>query len=179
MPKILVLYSHPNPAQSRLNRVLFETASLMQDVTTHDLYDHYPDFDIDIHKEQQLLMDHEVIIFQHPIYWYSCPSLMKEWIDSVLKIGFAYGENGDKLHGKSWLSSVSTGSDQQAYHHDGAHANAIHQFLLPFERTAHLCGMTFLTPFVSFEATKLENRQIEQQAKNYGNLLQSLIEGES
>ena len=34
----------------------------------HDLYATYPDFFIDIHHEQQLLREHDVIIFQHPLY---------------------------------------------------------------------------------------------------------------
>lgn len=36
-------------------------------VTIRDLYGLYPDFFIDVSQEQQLLREHEVIVFHHPI----------------------------------------------------------------------------------------------------------------
>lgn len=32
-----------------------------------------------------------MIVFQHPLYTYSCPALLKEWLDRVLSRGFASG----------------------------------------------------------------------------------------
>ena len=54
-------------------------------------------FFIDVHAEQKLLLDHDIIIWQHPFYWYSAPAIIKEWMDLVLEHGFAYGENGRSL----------------------------------------------------------------------------------
>jgi glutathione-regulated potassium-efflux system ancillary protein KefG len=34
----------------------------------------YPDFDIDVEKEQMLLVQHQYVIWQHPFFWYSGPS---------------------------------------------------------------------------------------------------------
>ncbi len=99
-PKVLLLYAHPESPDSVANRVLLQQAQQLEHVTVHDLYAHYPDFFIDIHREQQLLREHKVIVFQHPLYTYSCPALLKEWMDRVLARGFAsgagamsYGEN--------------------------------------------------------------------------------------
>lgn len=69
----------------------FKPATQLSNVTVHDLYAHYPDFFIDIPREQALLREHEVIVFQHPLYTYSCPALLKEWLDRVLSRGFASG----------------------------------------------------------------------------------------
>ena len=63
----------------------------MEGVRLHDLYEAYPDFLIDVEAEQALLLEHDVIVFQHPVYWYSSPAILKEWQDLVLEHGFAYG----------------------------------------------------------------------------------------
>ncbi len=41
----------------------------------------YPDFIINVKREQELVENHDNIIFQFPLYWYSSPSLLKKWID--------------------------------------------------------------------------------------------------
>ncbi len=85
--KVLLLYAHPESQDSVANRVLLEPALQLPNVTVHDLYAHYPDFFIDIAYEQDLLRQHEVIVFQHPLYTWSCPALLKEWLDRVLSRG--------------------------------------------------------------------------------------------
>ncbi|KAI3492343.1 hypothetical protein L1887_43219 [Cichorium endivia] len=89
--KVLLLYAHPESQDSVANRVLLKPATQLSNVTVHDLYAHYPDFFIDIPYEQELLRQHDVIVFQHPLYTYSCPALLKEWLDRVLSRGFSSG----------------------------------------------------------------------------------------
>jgi glutathione-regulated potassium-efflux system ancillary protein KefG len=175
MPEILIIHSHPNPKQSRLNKALLTAANQLDEVRVHDLYSHYPDFDINIAAEQNLLDKADMIVFQHPFYWYSCPALMKEWIDQVLQYGYAYGEGGDRLRGKYWLSAISTGGDEQSYSQQGSHFHGINDFLLPFERTAHLCGMNYLPAFVSHDARQISTPDIQQQAQTYQTQLRALI----
>ena len=81
LPKILIIYAHPDPDQSVANKVLIRKARQLEHVTIVDLYATYPDFFIDVHAEHQRLLSHDVIVFQHPLYMYSCPSLLKEWLD--------------------------------------------------------------------------------------------------
>ena len=69
--KVLLLYAHPESQDSVANRVLLKPATQLSNVTVHDLYAHYPDFFIDIPREQALLREHEVIVFQHPLYTYT------------------------------------------------------------------------------------------------------------
>ena len=83
--KVLLLYAHPESQDSVANRVLLQPALQLPNVTVHDLYAHYPDFFIDIAHEQDLLRQHEVIVFQHPLYTWSCPALLKEWLDRVAR----------------------------------------------------------------------------------------------
>lgn len=146
--RILILFAHPALEKSTINRPLIQAMGDLDDVTVHDLYEVYPDFHINVKAEQDLLLAHDILVFQHPFYWYSCPSLLKEWQDLVLEYGFAYGEGGTALQGKKFLSVITTGSGDQAYQRDGYNYFTIRELLAPFEQTARLCGMEYLPPFV-------------------------------
>ena len=67
--RILVLFAHPALEKSRVNRRLVQAVRDLDGVTLHDLYEAYPDLDIDVAREQELLTLHDVIVFQHPFYW--------------------------------------------------------------------------------------------------------------
>ncbi len=83
-PRILILYAHSTSHLSRANRRLSEAAASLPNVLVHDLYEMYPDFHIDVAHEQAVLADADLLVFQHPIQWYSMPSLLKEWVYVVL-----------------------------------------------------------------------------------------------
>ena len=102
-------------------------------VTFHDLYRAYPGFTIDVAREQALLRDHDVIVFQHPFYWYSAPAILKEWQDLVLENGWAYGPGGTQLAGKALLSAISTGGSTEAYHHEGRNRFEVIELLAPLQ----------------------------------------------
>ena len=107
MKRILVIFSHPALQSSRANRQLLQAIDGLEGVTLHDLYQQYPDMYIDVKREQALLAEHDLIVFQHPFYWYSCPAIMKEWMDLVLEYGYAYGPEAHTLAGKQWLSAIT------------------------------------------------------------------------
>jgi glutathione-regulated potassium-efflux system ancillary protein KefG len=117
--KILVVFAHPRLETSVVQRRLLDAIRGMAGVTVHDLYFAYPDFHIDIEAEKLLLMQHDMIVLQHPFYWYSVPAIIKEWLDLVLEFNWAYGPEGDALHGKFLMSVLSTGGDEHAYHAKG------------------------------------------------------------
>ena len=87
-------------AKSRVNKYLIEHIEDIGDVTFHDLYQLYPELDIDVKAEQQLLEMHDFIIFHYPFFWYSAPAILKEWQDLVLEHGWAYGHEGKALKDK-------------------------------------------------------------------------------
>jgi glutathione-regulated potassium-efflux system ancillary protein KefG len=163
--KILVLFAHPNFHESRINRQLVEPLKALKHVTFHDLYEAYPNFYIDVKREQDLVLSHDIIVFMHPFYWYSTPAILKEWQDLVLAHGFAYGEKGTALHGKKLLSVLSTGGPEQAYQPEGRNRFTIKQLLAPFDQTAYLCGMEYLPPFVVHNTLHLSDADIKQHAK--------------
>lgn len=166
--RVLVLFAHPALQRSRVNRRLATAAQGVDGVTFHDLYEAYPDFYIDVAREQALLLRHEVVVFQHPFYWYSCPALLKEWIDLVLEYGFAYGPKGTQLRGKTWLTALTTGGPASAYARTGSNHFTLQELLAPFEQTARLCGMTWLPPFIVPGTVQLlDEAALDQYAADY------------
>jgi glutathione-regulated potassium-efflux system ancillary protein KefG len=148
MTRVLVLFAHPAFEKSRINRRLIDAIADLDSVTIHDLYETYPDFQIDVAAEQQRLVAHDVIVLQHPFYWYSAPALVKEYLDLVLEHGFAYGSAGRALEGKILLNATTTGGPEGAYQPGGRNRFTMRQLLAPFDQTAVLCRMTYLAPFV-------------------------------
>ena len=146
MNRILILFAHPAFERSRVHRSLIEAISQLGGITIHDLYEDYPEFDIDVEKEKQLLLQHPVIVWQHPLFWYSGPALLKQWQDLVLEHGWAYGTQGHALDGKKIFNAITSGGEMEAYRPEGLQRSTIKDFLLPFERTAQLCRMTYFPP---------------------------------
>ncbi len=171
--RILLLFAHPALQRSRVNRVLARAARGTGGVTFHDLYEAYPDFAIDVPREQSLLRDHDVIVFHHPMFWYSVPALLKEWQDLVLEHGWAYGREGTALRGKTAMTAVTTGGPASAYTPDG-HGRSVRGFLAPVEQTARLCGMRYLAPFVVHGTHAMTAEEMAAHAADYVRLLSAL-----
>jgi glutathione-regulated potassium-efflux system ancillary protein KefG len=149
----------------------------LEGVTFHDLYEAYPELDIDVRREQGLLLSHELVVLQHPFYWYSTPAMLKEWMDLVLEHGWAYGHDGTALRGKRWLNVISTGGREDAYQPGGYNRFTVRQLLAPVEATASLCGMEFLPPFVVHGTHSLSAPGILRHAEDYRRTLVALRDG--
>jgi glutathione-regulated potassium-efflux system ancillary protein KefG len=172
--KILVLFAHPRFSGSVVQKAMRAAIAGLDGVTIHDLYAAYPDFAIDVAREQELLLGHDLIVLQHPFYWYSCPAIVKEWLDLVLENGWAYGPGGTKLAGKFMMSAVSTGGSEMAYHAGGRNRFEIRKFLAPFDQTAHLCGMAWLEPFAVFAGRRTLPEQLNARAEAYRDIVVGL-----
>ena len=171
MKKILILLAHPTIHKSRINKKLISAVEKLEGVTVNSLYENYPDFFIHVKKEQNLLVEHDVIVWHHPFYWYSAPAIIHEWMDLVLEHGFAYGINGKALSGKKAISVISTGGKKEVYCKEGRNHFTINQFLIPFNQSANLCGMTYLPPFVVHGSHTISDEDIEKHTKMYRDLI--------
>ncbi|HEX7236292.1 MAG TPA: NAD(P)H-dependent oxidoreductase [Gammaproteobacteria bacterium] len=175
--RILVLFAHPRLRQSVVQRALLAAIDGLDGVTVRDLYADYPDLMVDARREQRSLLEHDLLVLQHPLYWYSSPAVIKEWLDIVLEEGWAYGSGGDRLHGKFLLSALSTGGPHEAYHDKGRNRFPVRALLAPFDQTAYLCGMGWLEPFVVHAGRKLEPAALTSRAEQYRDLLVGLRDG--
>ncbi|MCP4319114.1 MAG: flavodoxin family protein [Hyphomicrobiales bacterium] len=173
--KILVLFAHPGQRYSKVNVELAEAASKTRGVTLVDLYAEYPRFKIDIETEQERLLEHDAIVFQFPLFWYSTPALLKEWQDLVLEYGFAYGEGGDKIAGKLFAPVITTGGPEEFYQTGGRNNFALRDLLAPLEQTANLCGMHFIAPYTLFAALKAAGgERMDEHIQGYTRYLRAL-----
>jgi glutathione-regulated potassium-efflux system ancillary protein KefG len=177
MNNILILFAHPRLEKSRVNTALIRAIPPSPAITFHDLYEEYPDFAIDVPREKKLLTDHEIVVWHHPFFWYSSPPLLKQWIDLVLEVGWAYGPGGTALKGKTAFNVLTSGGARDAYSHEGRNRFTIREFLAPFEQTARLCSMTYLPPFMVQGTHRLTEGAIADHARVYGLLLQGLADG--
>ncbi|MCG8387080.1 MAG: NAD(P)H-dependent oxidoreductase [Cytophagales bacterium] len=178
MKKILILFAHPRLEQSRVNKLLINAAAQVSDVTIHDLYENYPDFNIDTRYEKKLLLAHDVVIWHHPFYWYSCPPLLKQWIDVVLEYNWAYGPEGNALVGKTTLNVLTAGGTRKVYCAEGKNHYTVREFLRPFEQTARLCGMEYLPPFAVLGTHLLDPASLKGYEEQYISLLNLLKAGD-
>jgi putative NADPH-quinone reductase len=177
MKRVLVLFAHPRPDRSEVNVALADAARAVEGVTVVDLYAEYPTFEIDVEREQRRLLDHDVIVFQHPVYWYSSPAMLKEWQDLVLEYGFAYGDGGTALEGKILLNAVSAGARREVYSRDGGYRHELREYFIPFEQTARLCRMRYLPPYALFAAGHAgDEGRLDDHRRNYQRLLAALVQ---
>lgn len=167
IPKVLVVYAHPDPDESVANKALLGAIHDLEHVTVHDLYAIYPDYFIDVTAEQKQLCLHDVIVFQHPLYTYSCPALLKEWFDRVLTRRFATEMGYQKLKGKYWRSVITTGETQDAYQHNGLNQYPLTEILRPFELTATMCEMQWLEPNIIYAARRQTPTHFQQMIDGY------------
>ncbi len=178
MKKILILFAHPALERSRVNRELIWGVKDIQGVTFHDLYQLYPDFYIDVQREQELLLMNDIIVWHHPLYWYSVPPLLKQWMDLVLEHDWAYGSKGNALKGKMLFNAITAGGGEQAYCENGYNRYTLPEFFRPFEQTACLCGMQYLPPFVIFGTHRMGIADCDKARQDYHKLLETLGKGE-
>lgn len=175
--KVLILLFHPLLHKSRVNNSLIKSVQDLDGVTIRTMYDLYPDFTLDVEEEQKLLLEHDLIVWQHPFYWYSSPSLLKEWIDIVLEHGFAYGRQGKVLEGKKVMTAITSGGRREVYQEGGVRRYSIRQLLAPFELTARLCNMEYLPPFVVHGTHLLDEKGIEEAGSSFRKVIQALRDG--
>ena len=174
---ILILFAHPALQNSRVNRQLIQYVTGLDGVTFHDLYEVYPDFNIDVKHEQNLLLGNDIIVFHHPLFWFSVPAILREWMDLVLQHRWAYGKAGKALEGKKLFNVVTTGGRESLFRHDGYYEHTMVEFLAPIRQSAHVCGMDFLPPFVVHGTRNISQHEILKHGEDYQKMIVSLRDG--
>lgn len=163
---ILIVYAHPYPDQSRVNQQMLKQASDNPDVVIRSLYALYPDFDIDVAAEQRAVEQAQLVVLQHPMYWYSMPPLLKLWIDKVFTHGWAYGKGATALKDKSLLWAVTTGGEHD--HFQMGDYPGFSVLAQPLHATALYCHMRWLEPVVVHGAYAAESEAQRTQIQHYG-----------
>lgn len=161
---ILVIAAHPYPSRSRASMALLAAIRDLPQLEVRSLYDLYPDFDIDPGAEQAALARADLVVWLHPLFWYTVPAIMKHWFDEVLVGGWAHGRGGAALQGKDCLWVTTTGGDETAYSAEGRHQRPFDAFVPVVEQTARYCGMKWLPPFVVHGAHEVTDEALREAA---------------
>lgn len=169
--KVLIVSGHTNlQGDSVANKnIIANLKELLPSSTIIDLGS--MDYKFDVKKEQQLLLDHDIIVMQFPLFWYSWPSAMQKWVEDVFTHGFSHGSTGNKLKGKKILFSLTTGTGEEAYSKNGFMKHEIGEFLYPMDAVANLAQMQNLgfvcTYGVSYSMRSSKKDEIQRKANEH------------
>lgn len=156
MAKILVISGHPNYKASVANRaILDEFHRLVPSAEIVYLDALYPDFKIDVKREQDRAVKADIIVFEFPMWWFSTPSLLHRYVEDVYTYGFAYGSKGNALKGKNFALSFTTGAPESAYKPGGSEGVTMEELMAPLLAMVHFVGMNYLGRVVSYGVTEL------------------------
>ncbi|MBE7175118.1 MAG: NAD(P)H-dependent oxidoreductase [Mucilaginibacter polytrichastri] len=180
MKKTLVMIFHPDIGSSKVNRRwITELEKYPQEFRVHEVYKACPHSRIDVPREQALIEEHEVIVFQFPLYWFSSPPLFKQWQDEVLSYGWAYGRNsGFALRDKRIALSISAGAEEREFGPGGLYRYTLAELTAPLEVTFHYVKADYRPLFAFYGAgTRVLPEQIEQGTADYLAWLRRLSAG--
>ncbi|MBH5319618.1 NAD(P)H-dependent oxidoreductase [Paenibacillus sp. GSMTC-2017] len=170
---ILVISAHPSLDTSRVNSAFALELQNKATITFRDLYHEYPDWNIDVTREQQLLLAYDRIVFQFPFYWYSTPPLLKKWFDDVLTYGWAFGPGGDHLKDKEFIVATTVGGTEGSYRSGGNNLFTLSELLRPIQTTIFKCNGTFLPAFATYNVTNSDVSYFAEEAKKYAAHIQT------
>jgi glutathione-regulated potassium-efflux system ancillary protein KefF len=164
---ICVIHAHPYPRRSRVNRALADALSGLPDLDFRSLYVLYPDFDIDVVAEQKALANAQLIVWMHPLYWYSVRACSSTGSTKCLN-STTYGDGAAALQ-----ANRACGSPRRAatgLRATGLHATRSRASVPPIEQTAHFAACTG-APYIVHGADDLDDAQLSTHAAD---LLQRL-----
>ncbi|WP_238784269.1 NAD(P)H-dependent oxidoreductase [Blattabacterium cuenoti] len=161
----MFLVAHPNIKKSILNKKIVKRIHDKnkgeEKIIIRNLYNIYPDFKVKVNEEIKILFNVEFIVFQFPFYWYSYPSLLKEWKDKVFTKLYNDGKNF--LSGKHLLVSITSGAEENSFHAGSRNNFTIDEFLRPIQQTAFVLNMIY-HGYVHISMNSLNNNDIKNHS---------------
>lgn len=176
MKNILILFAHPRYEKSRANKALIDALHGQDGITVHDLYEVYPDFNVDPAREQELLLAHQIIIWHYPLFLYGAPAMVKQWMDLVLEHGWAHGAGVKTLLNKQVFVTITSGGSRESYSHSGFNRHTMSELLFPIRQATRLCGMTWLPPFAVQGTYRLTDEMLAMNGNLYRQVLLRLAQ---
>ena len=172
----LVVFAHPAPDRAPVHKALLKESKAFSETEVRDLYELYPDFMIDVSAEQEALERPDLIVLQFPLHWFTPPALLVEWLDAVWLRGFAYGEGGNALAGRTLAAAFTTGARARDFEPDGLNRYPLTDFLRPLEQTARRCGLKWAEPFAVNEAGHSGDKALARVAERWRGRLEPLLQ---
>ncbi|MGN8024624.1 NAD(P)H-dependent oxidoreductase [Microbacterium sp. 22242] len=172
-----LIVGHPDLTASRVSAALTATAARIPSVDVRLLADLYPGGAPDARAEQAALSLVDDVVLLYPTYWYSVPGALKNWLDTVMMRGWAYGTGAPgALAGKALRVVTTTGGDARGYRPGELHSYEYDAVLAPLRATAHRLGMRWRTPLVVHGVRDIDDQALAELSRHFGDLLQGLAE---
>ncbi|GAD16856.1 NAD(P)H-dependent oxidoreductase [Lentilactobacillus otakiensis] len=164
--KTLILISHPKFEDSGTQQFLKTSFYSLDDVKYQVIDELYADTGkIDIDKEQAALKAFDRIVFQFPMYWYSSPASLKQFMDDVFTRNYIVANRSLKT--KELGIVVTLGDAEADFQAGGPEAFTISELLRPFQAFAHKAGMQYLKPFVVDQFGYMDPTQKQRMLIDY------------
>ncbi len=147
--KTLILISHPQFEDSGTQQFLKTSFYSLDDVkyqVIDELYSSSESGQIDVDKEQAAMTDFDRIVFQFPMYWYSSPASLKQFMDDIFTRNYVVANRSLKT--KELGIVVTLGDSEADFQAGGKEQFTVSELLRPFQAFANKAGMTYLKPFV-------------------------------
>ena len=164
--KTLILISHPKFEDSGTQQFLKTSFYSLDDVKYQVIDELYGQSDgIDIEKEQSALKGFDRIIFQFPMYWYSSPASLKQFMDDVFTRNYIVANRSVKT--KQLGIVVTLGDAKADFQAGGSEQFTIYELLRPLQAFAHKAGMQYLKPLVVDQFGYMDPEQKEKLLIDY------------
>lgn len=146
--RTLVIVAHPKILDSYTQTFFKQAVKNLPNVTWHPINKSF-----DVTTEQTLLRQHQRIIWEFPLYWYSAPAILKQWEDDVLTDEFAFGNEitNPGLKGKTLGLVVNTGESASRYQVAGDEHFSLTEILRPYQVTAQRLKMKYMNPLLIYK----------------------------
>lgn len=111
-------------------------------------------FAADLRREMDRLKAADLLILQFPLWWYSVPGILKNWIDRVFAFGEIYGPgrtwDSGVMKGKRVMLAFTTSAPADSFMPDGKNGD-MERVLWPLHAGVFgVCGYSVLPPFIAW-----------------------------
>lgn len=119
----------------------------------------------DVRREKQRLEEADLIVFQFPMWWFTCPSMLHAYFERLLMPGWSHYTDKPALKGKKALISVTTGGKEEVYVHGkgGNIKQILHHMIVG---TLGYIGMQVLEPVVLYDVLMCSNSERGQKIRH-------------
>lgn len=197
-PKAHLIIAHPNPQSFNYGLKSLAEEQLLQkgfEVVTSDLYElhaehnpavgpfqfsHSPENIQKIKSEQDKIKTSQLTVVQFPLYWYTVPGLLKNYMDTVWELNFAFippegvFEKSPLADGRKVLLSVTTQTPKEKYS-KGQILGPIENILRPIELAFKFIGFEILPAFVTYNIEGKSPETLEPVKKEFVEHLDKIL----
>jgi len=161
-----------NDFKQHLNSAEINLINEQQNSLKNDLYDD------EIKKEMEKLKRADYLIFIFPLWWASCPAILKGWIDRVFSCGFAWGMKNifhkGLMLGKRAAIFTTAGGDEGEYSESGDQQMTLTQSLNHIHRgSLAFCGFDVLPIHAIYEVEDCREELRKEYLEKIGDIIKN------